>query len=492
MIQDIILRTADHREFDVTSVEKYIVSLRYSARDPVSPHTFMLSYGVSGIETALHARADEPARFPGTVIGVEVAPMMIRIWYRITPVEPARHFVAWLRKHYTLRYEDADYGGDVPEVDDALEVLFGAIEAPFVQVSEDGGFALANDPEGVARCLLDALLSRSGSALREALAGGIAEVHGNPTVRVSRAGTGFRIVREDTGGELSVSTDTIDKLMRDAATFREAFLRDNLPLGATLDHARYELREELAGGADRGLYRGRDRERQTSVLISIGTPQRDPLDQVRQRLGYELPGIAALRHIGPVTATGEARYDGLVEDEPAGIPSADHPTVMDAATTARLGLAVAEVVAAAHARGIVLGGLRPELVYIDGDRVTGIAPRCDVFHAKMTKPDYGVPLCFPHVYFAPEVLARPEDPPTPAADVFALAAMIAYWHTGEHPFTGDYTANVIAIMSRQRTAWRGDAKLGAIVEAGLLPLPGRTTLDRLVAMLSKTFALGTS
>ncbi|HUJ63324.1 MAG TPA: hypothetical protein VLX92_32720, partial [Kofleriaceae bacterium] len=136
-----------------------------------------------------------------------------------------------------------------------------------------------------------------------------------------------------------------------------------------------------------------------------------------------------------------------------------------------------------HARGIVLGGLRPELVYIDGERVTGIAPRCDVFHATMSKPDYGVPLCFPHVYFAPEVLARPEEPPTAAADVFALAAMIAYWHTGKHPFEGEYTANVVAIVSGQRTVWRGDAALGAIVGAGVAPVAQRSTLERLLKQL---------
>ncbi len=492
MITDIALEPLTGT-FDVPAIETFLTSRAWAAPDPIAPHTFILGYARDVLDEALAERTGGATGFPGPIVVVAVHPQVITLGYSTSRTEEPRRFVQWLRERYALKVLDNDYGRDRTEhVDDKLELLFGKVHPPVVSSFDENGLELINDPDDIAHELVLALLSGRGAELQQPpVAAGQAPLQIARGLVASWDGMGWRI-RSDDRGELTLSPETIERLAGDASQLREAFLRDHLPLGATLDDGRYELREELAGGADRGLYRGRDRERQTSVLISIGTPQRDPLDQVRQRLGYELPGIAALRHIGPVTAIGEARYDGLVEDEPAGIPSADHPTVMGAATTARLGLAVAEVVAAAHARGIVLGGLRPELVYIDGDRVTGIAPRCDVFHAKMTKPDYGVPLCFPHVYFAPEVLARPEDPPTPAADVFALAAMIAYWHTGEHPFTGDYSANVIAIMSRQRTPWRGDAKLGAIVESGLLPLPGRTTLDRLVAMLSETFALGTS
>jgi len=145
--------------------------------------------------------------------------------------------------------------------------------------------------------------------------------------------------------------------------------------------------------------------------------------------------------------------------------------------------------AAGHAAGCALGGLRPELVYVESRTaliVTAIAPRAERFWATAERRSYGVPPCFEQFFQAPELLARPFDPPGAAADVFSLAAMLAGWLAGEHPFEGDGADQAISIAIGRRRAWRGPAELAAILDGGLAVDPSvRTPLDVLTAELRR-------
>lgn len=239
------------------------------------------------------------------------------------------------------------------------------------------------------------------------------------------------------------------------------------PIGATLDHGAWTLTECLAGEPARGRYRARGRDG-ASALVTLAHYQRGPVDL--DHYAMRAPRIATLRHVGRLEPP-LGRYDGLVEDEPAGAVLADLP-----APPLDVALAIVidgcELVDAAHAAGIVLRGLRPELIYVDGPRITGVAPRCEEFMATSTPPSSGVLHPFLRYYLAPEILRL--QPVTPAADVFSLGAILGELATGEHPFEGEHILDQLyAVTGNARRPWRGPDPLRAIVDRAVAPDPGR-------------------
>lgn len=278
----------------------------------------------------------------------------------------------------------------------------------------------------------------------------------------------LRVFDDDYGGE--VTSDVGDRL---ELLFGAPPSADDFPFASYLGD-RFEIRETLAGSPERGRYRGYDWRTRRAVLVTLGPPQRDDLDAVRRELSLDVPGVAALLHVGGVE-NGESRYDALVEEEPAGEPW----TSGDPVAT---GLELAATIREAHARGLVLGGVRPEVVYVDGDdRLGGVAPRCEPFLARATTRCHGVAPCFEHFFVSPEQLAL--QPKSPADDVFALAATIAMIEAVEHPFEGSYADNAIAIATGRRRPWRGSASLGAVLDLALVPASRRIGLGELVAKL---------
>src|SRR4029079_5821523 len=123
--------------------------------------------------------------------------------------------------------------------------------------------------------------------------------------------------------------------------------------------------------------------------------------------------------------------------------------------------------------------------------VTAIAPRAERFWVTARQRCYGVPPCFAQFFQAPELLARPRAP-TPACDAFSIAAMLALWLSGEHPFAGEGAAQAIAVATGRRQAWRGPAavaSLAAILAGALAPDPSaRTSLDALIDALTDALA----
>ncbi|SDH86006.1 HEAT repeat-containing protein [Actinokineospora alba] len=245
------------------------------------------------------------------------------------------------------------------------------------------------------------------------------------------------------------------------------------PFGESI--GQFVIIDQLGGTPDRGRYRAESPEH--PVLISLGTKQTETTPTLLDRLAFDIEGVAPLLHIGDLDAGNGMVCTGLVELEPEGAPVGE----LDVGSAARVGLQVAAILRRAHAEGITLGGLRPELIYVDGDRVTGIVPRCEPFLATASWPCYGVPPAFEHFFVAPEQLNG--DPAGAAADVFALTAVLAD-RVGGHPFTGAGTTNAIAIMVGERMPWTGEPDLGALIDAGLEPDPSRRIgLDELVARL---------
>jgi len=125
MVTDILLRPVDG-EFDVAAVRAYLEHMPYTARDAYDPDTYLMAEDAAHLADVQDARRRDHVRFPYSVILAQVSPAQVFIGCRTTEVAPARQLVEWLRSRYALRYEDADYGGDVSAYCvDNLDFLFG-------------------------------------------------------------------------------------------------------------------------------------------------------------------------------------------------------------------------------------------------------------------------------------------------------------------------------------------------------------------------------
>jgi hypothetical protein len=190
----------------------------------------------------------------------------------------------------------------------------------------------------------------------------------------------------------------------------------------------------------------------------MSSPQQRPLAELRARFGYAVAGVAPLVEIMTITLEG-IPYDALIEREPAGVPL----TRQRPADVRAVAHGLASIVAAAHVAGHVLGGLRPELVYSDGTRCTGIAPRAEPFQAGAGERCYGVAPCFEDFYLSPEAIAL--RPVIAASDVFSLCATLAYLYDGVPPFAG---ANMLERLSAAMRGVHRATSAPEVVRAGLV------------------------
>lgn len=253
------------------------------------------------------------------------------------------------------------------------------------------------------------------------------------------------------------------------------------PVGARLEGGGV-VTEDIRGDDARGMFRALDQAGQR-LLVTVTSRQKQPLEDLADDLGYQVDGVARLREIAPL---GDS-HAAMVEEEPAGRPSSEHALPLAPDVAVALAAEVAAVLERAHADGLVLIGLRPELVYLEERggslHVSGIAPRADLFVTGATAV-YGAKPLFDQLFFAPEVLTM-QKKVTAAADVFSLSAVVAVWLTGEHPFEGETpTSQLGAIVSGRGRPWRGPAGLGMALSRGLERAPGaRPSLSALIAGL---------
>ncbi len=199
----------------------------------------------------------------------------------------------------------------------------------------------------------------------------------------------------------------------------------------------------------------------------MSTRQTEELGEVFQRLEMTADGVATLRDVLPLEHPLGGEYACLVEELPAGRPSTELRWPLELRTAARLGLGICDALSDAHDYGWVLGGMRPELVFVDGDQpaFTEVAPRAEIFFQTSSPSSVGAPHPFDHLYMAPELLALGK--PGVDADVFSLCAMLAAW-TDAPPFEGDSAAaQLFAITAGKRRTYRGPDQLRALIDAGL-------------------------
>lgn len=257
------------------------------------------------------------------------------------------------------------------------------------------------------------------------------------------------------------------------------------PIGYRIDDW-IEIVEHMRGGPERGQYIAalRDGER---VLVTMSTRQTKNLGDVFQALAMTADGVATLRDVLPLAHPLGGEHACLVEELPEGLPSTTLSWPLDLRTAARLGLGLCDALEDAHGYGWVLGGVRPELVFVEGDEpsFTEVAPRAERFFTTATPSCAGSPHPFEHLYQAPEMLAL--RAPEAAADVFSLCAMLATWTDGP-PFEGEgAAAQLFAITGERRRPYRGPAAWRALIDGGLSKEPSaRPGLDDIRAVLRRS------
>jgi hypothetical protein len=132
-------------------------------------------------------------------------------------------------------------------------------------------------------------------------------------------------------------------------------------------------------------WRGRDPDGR-AVLVAEGPPLRHEVSAIEAMLRMDVPGVTALRYVGAGIESGAM----CIEDEPAGTPLIGLVGTLGVREAARVGAALAAVVARAHARGIVLGGIRLETTgWIADGAVCEIAPRFIPFWRSCAEPSSG-------------------------------------------------------------------------------------------------------
>ena len=242
---------------------------------------------------------------------------------------------------------------------------------------------------------------------------------------------------------------------------------------------RYLLQEPVGRGGMGVVWRGEDQRLGRSVAVKEVHLQpgldKDERDAVQLRVMREARAAAMLNHSGAVTV-----YDVAEEDGQAYIVMelVDSPTLADCVRehgplppgdAARVGIAVLDVLAAAHAAGIVHRDLKPANVLVSGPSVKltdfGIAQMKD--DPRLTST--GIVLGSPS-YIAPEQ-ALGQDV-TPATDVWGLGATLYYAVTGQPPFDkGEAIATLGAVTHDELTLDPGTGALGPVLRSMLCKDP---------------------
>jgi len=208
---------------------------------------------------------------------------------------------------------------------------------------------------------------------------------------------------------------------------------------------RYELGDVLGTGAAATVYRARDGVLGRDVAIKVMKST-----TADKRFDREARVLAQLRHPGAVDIYATGEHDGrryLVMElvrAPTLEAVLEAGGPMRAEPASEIGAGLADVLAAAHALGIVHRDVKPANVFVDGSRVRladfGLAfvdGRQDL--GRLTSGD--IVLGTPY-YMAPEQIEGRDL--GPAADVYALCATLYEVLAGRPPFQGATVPTILA------------------------------------------------
>ena len=217
----------------------------------------------------------------------------------------------------------------------------------------------------------------------------------------------------------------------------------------------YEVQDELGRGGMGVVYRAWDQRLHRPVAIKMLLAGDFARPDERERFEREAEAAAGLRHANIVQVYQVGDHDGrpyftmeFIEGGSLAERLAGAPLAAGAA--AALIATLAEAVQAAHHRGIVHRDLKPGNVLLTADGTPkiadfGLARRLDD-RAGLTRS--GIPLGTPN-YMAPEQALGLTHAIGPAADVYALGAILYEALTGRPPFRADTTAETLRQVVEQ-------------------------------------------
>jgi eukaryotic-like serine/threonine-protein kinase len=214
--------------------------------------------------------------------------------------------------------------------------------------------------------------------------------------------------------------------------------------GTTLFHHRYELRKQLGENADVALWRAFDSFGCKLVMLAIYPAQETLAPGVADRILREVQILAKLsqQHLAGIIEYGtEAGHPFLVADDAEGSdlaryirrwPAPHRRTTADHQQLAEIASQICEAIGLIHRAGLVHGAIRPDNIRIMPDGLVKIAG----LHAGRlppASPTKQSPTA-DWLYASPEQAAG--QALTPAADVYALGAVLFEMFTGRPPFSG--------------------------------------------------------
>jgi hypothetical protein len=230
------------------------------------------------------------------------------------------------------------------------------------------------------------------------------------------------------------------------------------------------LGERVRRGANDAVALGwRFGDRAQRFLVTLTGAHGETRSEVARKLAFPFAGVAALEAIAapdpPLTYD-----DALIEALPGGRAASALAPIGERALAA-IGAQVARILVPVHAAGQALVGIHPDLIFVDDGaegrpRVTGLCPRGPLFAASARAPARG-PSSYSLPYMGPERVSL--EAPVPAADVFALCAVLHHLGTGAHPFgtLAELPALVGRLLRGEPDPWPGGGAFGEILARGM-------------------------
>ncbi|HEY5611793.1 MAG TPA: protein kinase, partial [Thermoanaerobaculia bacterium] len=264
--------------------------------------------------------------------------------------------------------------------------------------------------------------------------------------------------RYQTASEVLSELEPLKTPSSGAGAPRRATERQKLRSGAKLGP--YQIEKPLGSGGMGDVYLATDTRLQRQVAIKVLPPEFSEDAQLKARFQREAKTISQLSHpnICPLFDVGEQEgLDFLVMEYLEGETLADKKGPLPIPQVLKIGIQIAEALAAAHRQGIVHRDLKPGNVMITKSGTVklvdfGLAKEVGAIATKTRgsdeKPltDEGM-IVGTLAYMAPEQIERGEA--DARTDIFALGAMLYEMVTGKRAFEGKTKASlIVSILER--------------------------------------------
>ncbi len=230
--------------------------------------------------------------------------------------------------------------------------------------------------------------------------------------------------------------------------------------GRTLGH--YKIQSLIGAGGMGDVYRAHDTRLDRDVAVKILPEHSDSDSEALRRFEREARAVAALSHPNILAIHDFGNEQGvsyavmeLLEGET--LRDRMKPSSLNWREAAEIGVAMAEGLSAAHAKGIIHRDLKPENIFLTADGQVkildfGIArvkrvvsPDAETATSTLTETKPGV-LIGTIAYMSPEQ-ARGEVADAPS-DIFSFGSMLYEMAAGRRPFAGATATETMAAILR--------------------------------------------